>query len=330
MDIVSFLTQQQHQAKKDGKKKRKPTRADIEAKQQREYRAMRHYSNQLDTIQRQSWRQHTRELSQLSPEEIAEKTGRHCLCGQLLVPKIQHHKVFDVERPLIIWPDDCGCGQAKAQFEQVEKEREQERQQIQAQLHKHRLQRAGLVGWLEPATFDNFVEIQEQKKKVLEYADKLFKRTLPDKNWLVLCGNIGTGKSHLAAALIHRALEEDWPEVYFRSWTQYLKRLKDSWQRDKKTEIEAEVIRELQQGSLIVVDDLDKVIPSDWAKSILYLCLNYRYNNNLPTVFTFNYKPSQTSKLEQYLGKPVFDRILGKAYNVIEFTDQSYRSGIKW
>jgi DNA replication protein DnaC len=149
------------------------------------------------------------------------------------------------------------------------------------------------------------------------------------------------GKSHLAAAAIHEALNAGWTNCYFRVWPEYLRRLQVSWNRPKDDngewigESEADITEEFQKGRLIVIDDLDKRQPTDWSRSVLYTALNHRYNAQLPTILTFNFGPDHVDPkapgrmaLENYLGGAIFDRLLQSVFDVIEFNGPSYRSGV--
>lgn len=187
----------------------------------------------------------------------------------------------------------------------------------------------------------------------MKYADDLLNwRLTPNglgpNNWLILYGQYGNGKSHLAAAVIREALAHGWTTpstgsgrgCYFRVWTEYLKRLQASWKPrpdDLEAEAEADIVAELQDGRLVVIDDLDKKDPTVWTRGVLYGVLNYRYNAELPTILTFNFGPDDADPrapgrlaLEEYLGRASLDRLIGAACDVIEFGGPSFRSGVTW
>lgn len=245
----------------------------------------------------------------------------------------------------------------------------------QRALYLARLKLAGLRGRLQDATFTTFSQRHDWpdaeaiRARVWAYTEKLLGGELerqhsprpipalagseaetaaamlgwlnnnrPVKNWLILYGDYGTGKSHLAAAIIREAIDRGFTNCYFRGWVHYLQRLQWSWSRDegdREAEKEADIVRELQQGQIVVIDDLDKRTPSEWVRSSLYSVLHYRYEADLPTILTFNYGPDDADPkargrlaLEAYLGRAVLDRLIESAYDVIEFAGPSYRSGV--
>lgn len=288
----------------------------------------------------QEQRQHLARLSVLAPEQAARELNRQCpYCGELLIPRAMQGPGG---RVTWVFPDRHGCTAesealaklAVIQAEQAVEEDEQARRAI--------LNRAGLIGWLGECYFENFQPRQDWpgadgcKGRVLAYLRALIDNTLPaNKNWLILHGNYGNGKSHLAAAIVRMILPR---RAYFRVWPDYLRRITATFERqrnDENQETEADIIAELQRGDLIVIDDLDKRRGTDFSRNTLYSVLNHRYNAQLPTILTFNYGPGDVDPkapgrlaLEEYLGRAVLDRVIGVAFDVVEFTGPSYRSGV--
>lgn len=290
---------------------------------------------------RQTLAQH----SELEPEALAREIGLICpFCGNYLVPYRMDVVWLGQNRTTWNWPDSHGCEQEAAALAARAAVEEAEIQVRERQDWQERLKEAGLVGWLKDAGLDTFasradwpVGAQACKSRVTAYTRALLSNS-PGPNWLILYGNLGTGKSHLAAAVIVAALHAGWRKCFFRVWPDYLKRLQFSWARDAQ-ESEANIIDELQSGDLVVIDDLDKRQPSDWARGTLYSVLNHRYNAKLPTILTFNCGPDEVDAkapgrlaLEEYMGRAVLDRVTDPkiCFDVIEFTGPSFRSGLTW
>ena len=86
-----------------------------------------------------------------------------------------------------------------------------------------------------------------------------------------------------------------------------------------------------------MIDDLDKRSATEWSREVLFSVVNERYNKGVPTVLTFNHGPGDRDPkapgrlaLATYLGEAVLDRIVGAAFDVIDFDGPSYRSGVKY
>lgn len=293
-------------------------------------------------------RQKSARLSRLAPEQIAAERGVICPhCGGLRVPVVKEielpHK--GITRPTVLWPRLHGC-EEEADYLARQK-RAQELEEWRAQMH-----RAGLTGRLAEATFDSFTEradwtgAMECKHKVMAFMQATLSGETKGKSWLILHGNYGTGKSHLAAAAVRHALAAGRERCYFRNWITYLNRFKATWDRSKRGELQGEtedaIIREVKFGDLVVIDDLDKREYGDYFLSILYDILNDRWNEERPTIITLNYGPQDTEQngrdpnapgrlmLERYLGRPVIDRLVDAAFDVVKFDGPSHRSGLKW
>lgn len=305
---------------------------------------MRRYSEMLRQIDVMDTRSRLAWLQKLGPEKAAIELDNHCpYCKKLLVPNFRTFPETG-ERVWMTWPD-CGCDNEYQYKNAVEKAKKAEAEATRQKLWEHTLTRSGLIGRLATATFDSFkprdnwAGAMAARKAVEEYTRALLAHELAsDKNWLILYGNFGTGKSHLTAAVVRSLIDAGHKNVYFRVWTDWLKRIQASWDSRNddsgEQETEAQIINELQKGDFVVIDDLDKRQASDWVRSTLYSVLNYRYNAGLPTALTFNYGPDDVSAkvpgrliLEDYIGRAVLDRVMESAHTSLEFTGPSFRSG---
>lgn len=273
-----------------------------------------------------------------------EKQIRCPYCNGLMVPIEREVKIGSTKdapiRSFFTWPTECGCQAERVALKAKEDAAEQARLIAEAEEYQDALQHAGLLGKLKTATFDGFnsrqdwAEGDEIKTLIKEWTRNILSGRGEDQsNWLLMTGNHGMGKSHLAAAIIREALNVSWRQCYFRSWTEYLKRLQATWD-ERSDETEAEITAELQRGQLVVIDDLDKRRPTGWSCEVLYTALNYRYVNNLNTVISLNVGPGDIDKdapgrlaIETYLGRAIMDRLTEEAMH-IEFIGPSYRSNV--
>ncbi|QGP91687.1 DNA replication protein DnaC [Neomoorella glycerini] len=134
--------------------------------------------------------------------------------------------------------------------------------------------------------FDNFeVKRQERAWQVAKrYAEQY--KTLKDKpqNGLCFVGPPGTGKSHLAYAILNELLPQ---QVVAVSGT--VPDLLDSLRPKGGGNAEAEDRLELlKTAELVVLDDLGAERDSPWATERIYLIINARYAEQLPTIITSN------------------------------------------
>ncbi len=133
-------------------------------------------------------------------------------------------------------------------------------------------------------TFDQFVPgVKRAFARAYAYAQN-------PQGWLILFGNYGCGKTHLAAAVANVALQRD-RVVLFTIVPDLLDHLRSTFgpNSDVGYDVRFETIREVP---LLVLDDLGTENTTPWAREKLYQIMNHRYNRKLPTVITSNRAPN--------------------------------------
>ncbi|MEP7355871.1 MAG: ATP-binding protein, partial [Anaerolineales bacterium] len=106
------------------------------------------------------------------------------------------------------------------------------------------------------------------------------------KQWLLLTGTYGSGKTHLAAAIANHCLANGQP-VLFLNTPDLLDHLRAGFAPGADGSY-TERFEEIRTAPVLVLDDLGTESPTAWATEKLYQLLNYRYNAQLPTVITTN------------------------------------------
>jgi len=107
----------------------------------------------------------------------------------------------------------------------------------------------------------------------------------PD-GWLLLMGNYGCGKTHLAAAIANEAIRRHF-KTLFTVVPDLLDLLRASYAPESRIRFD-ERIETVRTVFLLILDDLGTENATPWAGEKLYQILNYRYNYRLPTVLTTN------------------------------------------
>jgi len=104
--------------------------------------------------------------------------------------------------------------------------------------------------------------------------------------WLVLIGEYGCGKTHLAVSIAKKQLEAGNLAIF-----QVVPRLLDYLRAAFSPHVEQdydERFQEICDADLLVLDDLGTQNQTAWANDKLFQLLNYRYNAHTPTVITMN------------------------------------------
>lgn len=134
----------------------------------------------------------------------------------------------------------------------------------------------------------------------------------------VLIGNAGTGKTHLACAIIREAggKYRTAPDI-----VEELRRAKSFTANDT----EADIIKNYGHIPLLVIDEIGRGIAAADEKYMLYQILNARYNTRKPTVLISNYKKAD---FLQYIGVAAADRLVESA-EIWELNGESYRRELR-
>jgi DNA replication protein DnaC len=144
---------------------------------------------------------------------------------------------------------------------------------------------------LKGLTFDNFrprgnIGLAPVQADLLERAYNqahLFAQNL--EGWLLLQGDYGCGKTHLAAAIANFAVSIGVPTL-FLTVPDLLDSLRFAYQ-DPEATFESR-FEDVRKATLLVLDDFGTQNATPWAQEKLFQILNYRYINHLPVVVTTN------------------------------------------
>ena len=109
-----------------------------------------------------------------------------------------------------------------------------------------------------------------------------------DKRGLLLVGNAGTGKTHLAVGIAKALVREKGIDCVFYDYADLLKQIQNSYNSSEQT-TELGLLRPVFEAEVLILDDLGSVRPTDWRWDTVRLILNTRYNDNRTTIITTNF-----------------------------------------
>lgn len=171
-------------------------------------------------------------------------------------------------------------------------------------------------------TFDNYRaegEGQERALKVCrEYASN-FPKQLRTGGSLILSGLPGTGKSHLAGAVL-QAILPNHVGVYV-TLMDLIRMLRDTWRRDSEL-TETQMLARLQAIPLLVIDEIGVQYGTDGERAILFDVLDRRYRELKPSILMTNLGKDE---FRTAIGDRVFDRLTEVA-RWVSFDWPSYRT----
>ncbi len=180
------------------------------------------------------------------------------------------------------WPDrfidmPCTCDEAR---EQAQREEDEE-------FERNRAEAFGEV-WRRTGIPEEFSHVTADFSK----AD-----ALAGGGAVYICGPNGVGKTtracELAKGYLIRSVRRDHTYAYltksalFVPWQEILTRMKGSWDRwDQREDM---LFNRWAGVGLLVVDDVGKGVPSEWAGENLFRLIDARWSNHRPMILTSQY-----------------------------------------
>lgn len=152
------------------------------------------------------------------------------------------------------------------------------------------------------------------------YADD-FDAVLKTGRCAMFVGNVGTGKTHLAAGIALRLIRRDNRRVLFSSVMQAVRSIKETWSKGSD-QSESQAIAALVRPDLLILDEVGVQFGSETEKLLMFEVLNERYGARKPTLLMSNLS---LDEVKAYLGERIFDRLREDGGEAVAFDWDSHR-----
>lgn len=161
------------------------------------------------------------------------------------------------------------------------------------------------------STFESFLDRNgsETAYKVAVKYVKTFKEWNGES--LMIWGEPGNGKTHLAAAVVNELSKKGYI-VVFQSVPELLQRIRSTFNSENK-ENETQIMRALLECDLLILDDIGAEKTTEWVEEKLFNIIDGRYRKELPTLYTSNLEPKE---LKNQVGKRSYDRMVETSLTV--------------
>ena len=159
-----------------------------------------------------------------------------------------------------------------------------------------RLLRYSNLGHLSRFTFDSLdprgrAEDDESQHLFGEAYRVAMEYAQSPSGWIVFTGPNGSGKTHLAAAIANRCIDND-RTAFFVHVPDLLDHLRSSFGPNSDM-LYTDLFEQVKTTPLLILDGLASQRATPWAEEKLQQIINYRFNGQLPTVITTAGDPEQ-------------------------------------
>ena len=226
-----------------------------------------------------------------------------------------------------IWTRCPSCDEAEiaaARQEEATRKADQERKKLE--LH---IQAAAIPARFIGRSLENFCAETTEQKRALSISRE-FVAQFGSKGHrgdsLIFLGAPGTGKSHLATAIIQALLPKECG--LYLTTSGLIRAVRSTWRKDSEHS-ETEVLKEFSNVPMLVIDEIGVQYGTDSEQNILFEVLDRRYREMRSTILLANLrlkreKPEDLAGLREVLGERIYDRLTETA-RIVTFEGESYR-----
>lgn len=184
--------------------------------------------------------------------------------------------------------------------------------------------RASIPLRFQDRRFDNYIATTPNQQAALnlarQYADQ-FEDVARDGRCLLLLGQPGTGKTHLAAAIAHQIMQCGFSALFVHAY-ELVSAIRSTWS-NSSSRTEDQVVRDFVTVDLLIVDEVGVQYGKEAELIEIFKVLNGRYERVRPVTVISNLN---LEGVEQALGVRVLDRLRENGGRVVVFDWESHRA----
>ena len=171
--------------------------------------------------------------------------------------------------------------------------------------------RAGLPARYHGMTIKGYRAETDGQKKAVSASKRLFNG---DIRGLIFSGGCGTGKTHLAVAMIDAWLGDFSVSTQYTTTSKMIRSIKDTWGKNGNGKTEQSVIDMWSKFDYLVIDEIGATWGSDAEQLLISEIMCERYSLNKRTVLISNLNKDE---LKESFDERVWDRLRQDAVLVV-------------
>ena len=182
-----------------------------------------------------------------------------------------------------------------------------------------RLEKTGLIHSIKNKTFDKFVTAEKWQEELKQAA-----MTYAGTNttaWLIICGAVGSGKSHLCTAIVRQFIFYGF-DLRYMPYADTMIHLKAA---RKDSDKYFELVQPFKTCDVLYIDDLFKGSLTAVDPAIMFEIIDYRYKNNLRTILSTEKTCNQLIDVDEAVGTRILEQCRLYKYEISRGEGKNYR-----
>lgn len=193
----------------------------------------------------------------------------------------------------------CACNCSVAQnAREAEEKRKRDRMQYLDSMRRTGFPDAEMREW----TFAKSDHTDQRNETIARKYVANFNAMREQGTGLLLCGQVGTGKSFLAAAIANELISQGTP-CLMTNFSRIISRVSEKFGGDQK------YLDDLNRFDLLIIDDLGAERDSDFTWEKVMNVIDARYRAGLPIIITTNLGPKDFADRGDIRRQRVFSRL---------------------
>ena len=249
-------------------------------------------------------------------DDVIHNRLKKCgFCGKELQPIGLDYLYANISEDSIEY-ERCNCSKSKEYWKEIDNKVYEQQKRIRIRDIINTIYKQNYIGRkLQEMNLENFY-FDSSNKYVLDvvndYINKNKDTMKPDS--LIIMGKSDTGKTHLAAAIANKLIEND-KIVLMERLTNLLDRIRETYENNTKSE--NELIEIYSNADMLIIDDLGTEKISSWALEKLYTIIQNRFEKGLPIIITTRFdKKGLISRFSYSNDQDLIDATISKLYQM--------------
>ena len=236
-------------------------------------------------------------------------------CGKELQPIGLDYLYANISEDSIEY-ERCDCSKSKEYWKEIDNKEYEQQKRNRIRNIINTIYKQNYIGRkLQEMNLENFY-FDSSNKYVLDVVNDYInknKDTMKSDS-LIIMGKSDVGKTHLAAAIANKLIEND-KTVLMERLTNLLNRIRETYENNTKSE--NELIEIYSNVDMLIIDDLGTEKISSWSLEKLYTIIQNRYENGLPIIITTRFnKEGLIERFSYSKDSDLVDAMISKLYQM--------------